>query len=137
MCIFFLHPFRFLFHIFAFFSFPFLFPLCRLHSEVKMASQISFLRSGWHKKLRCTNSHVRRSFTTHNATHFDSFEGPWHETHRMLGLSERPAGAPTGGMLVPGSAVKITGGNYKAQESERAHTVAPQSVGYRWLPYRH
>jgi hypothetical protein len=35
---------------------------------------------------------------------------------RMLGLSERPAGAPTGDTLVPGSAVKITGGNYKAQK---------------------
>lgn len=36
----------------------------------------------------------------------------------MLGLSERPAGAPTGDTLVPGSAVKITGGNYKGLRGE-------------------
>ena len=48
---------------------------------------------------------------------------PWlHATlaSRMLGLSERPAGAPTGDTLVPGSAVKITGGNYKAQKHPKA-----------------
>lgn len=52
---------------------------------IQMASQISFLKAGWHK---------------------------------MLGLSERPAGAPTGDTLVPGSAVKITGGNYKGLRGE-------------------
>ncbi len=33
---------------------------------------------------------------------------------RMLGLSEKPAGAPSGGGLSAGANVKITGGNYKA-----------------------
>eukprot|EP00435_Cladocopium_sp_Y103_P044120 s13_g12.t1 len=60
---------------------------------IQMASQISFLKAGWHKKLRSTS-------------------------RRMLGLSERPAGAPTGDTLVPGSAVKITGGNYKGLRGE-------------------
>jgi len=37
---------------------------------------------------------------------------------RMLGLSEKPAGAPSGGGLTAGANVKITGGNYKVPWEE-------------------
>lgn len=39
-------------------------------------------------------------------------------TNRMLGLSEKPAGAPSGGGLTAGANVKITGGNYKVPWEE-------------------
>ena len=38
--------------------------------------------------------------------------------YKMLGLSEKPAGAPSGGGLTAGANVKITGGNYKGMRGE-------------------
>ena len=74
----------------------------------------------WEKKQRAT-AQRHRFFGAprfgHEGGSLSPFQ-PYVDRFRMLGLSEKPAGAPSGGGLTAGANVKITGGNYKVPWEE-------------------